>query len=79
MKILTTGKMQVLAKSTSKSQDGTKDYYKLAVLQETECGNLSCNAEVYGRVEAGNTYNVEFAYNDQYKSMSIVGVSAPLK
>lgn len=63
--------VRVLAKETTKSKDGSNEYYKLAVLVGAECGNLSCSKDVYDCVEADHKYTLGGTYNDQYKSFKL--------
>lgn len=72
MKIGTSAKLQVLAKTTGEYNN--KPTYKIAVIQECECGTVSCTKDLYDAVQIGKTYNIEMVYNDQYKSAQFTRV-----
>lgn len=69
-------KALVAGKSTKKSQDGTKDYYSLAVVQDGEAGSVSCNQETFLAVEPMNQYVLGAEINEYQGKLSlrIVGV-----
>lgn len=71
MRILTTTKAKVLAKTARKSQDGTKEYYNLAIIQGGECGNISCNESIFKEVKEDTTYMFESVFNTEYKSFAL--------
>lgn len=71
MKITGISRMTVLTKNETKSKDGQNTYYKLGVMCLDDVGMISCNEAVYKNVEAGNIYDFETTYNDQYKSFSV--------
>lgn len=72
-------KALVAGKSEKKSQDGTKDYYSLAIVQDGEAGSVSCNQETFMAVEPMNQY-VLYAQINEYQgklSFRIIGVLQP--
>lgn len=72
MKILTiVPNVKVLAKEATTSKDGQNEYYKLAVLIGSECGNVSCTKDVFDNVVADQKYTIGATYNDQYKSFKL--------
>lgn len=71
MKINAETTLNVLAKSTALSQDGTKTYYRLTVMQEVEAGIVSVTEDIFKAVETGRAYKFYVQYNDAYKSFSI--------
>lgn len=71
MTIYGTSEIMVISKSSEPSKDGTKTYYRLAVLAGTEAGMLPCSKELYDSVKVGETYDFETAYNDTYKSFRL--------
>lgn len=71
MRILTTTEAKVLAKTARKSQDGTKEYYNLAIIQGGECGNISCNESIFKEVKEDTMYMFESVFNTEYKSFAL--------
>lgn len=75
MNVTGISKVQVLSKpDPTPSKDGTKKYYKLAVLQASEAGMISVNEDVFNFVQTGKEYELATRYNDQYKSFSVFAV-----
>lgn len=79
MKVTSIVKAQVLAKNTTKSQDGKTDYYNLAVLIGGDAGNLKCTQDVYGRAVVGEVAEFGAVYNDQYNTFRLEQYIAPIK
>ena len=67
--------VKVLAKEATTSKDGQNEYYKLAVLIGSECGNISCSKDVFDSVAPDKKYTLCATYNDQYKSFKLDMVS----
>lgn len=63
--------VKVLAKEATTSKDGQNEYYKLAVLIGSECGNVSCTKDVFDNVATDQKYTIGATYNDQYKSFKL--------
>ena len=79
MKVSSIVKAQVLAKNTTKSQDGKSTYYNLAVLVGGEAGNLKCTEEVFERAVIGEVAEFNAEYSDQYNSFRLTQYIAPVK
>ena len=80
MKLESTMKAEVIAKSSDKSKDGQTTYYRLTILQGSESGKLSCAQDVYDKVENRKEYTFITQFNDEYKSFRITGlIQEPLK
>lgn len=71
MKIIALTKLMVMTKVSTPSADGTKTYHKLGVVNESECGMVSCNKEIYESVSVGKTYDFECAYDDKYSAFRL--------
>ena len=74
MKLESTMKAEVIAKSSDKSKDGQTTYYRLTILQGSESGKLSCAQDVYDKVENRKEYAFITQFNDEYKSFRIIGM-----
>lgn len=71
--------LKVLAKESTKSQDGQNTYYKLAVLSGVEAGNISCSKDVYDLVAPDKLYDIAGIYNTEYKSLKLEIVTREIK
>lgn len=71
MKLVSTTKLMVMTKTSTPSADGTKTYYKLGVVNNSECGMVSCSREIYESVSIGKTYDFECVYDDKYNSFRL--------
>lgn len=77
MKAVLQAKFLVVGKAANDSKDGEKTYYKLAVGQGGEAGSISCTEDVYNTVQEMQHYVFGLEYNDQYKTLRIVGMQIP--
>lgn len=77
MKVVSQAKFLVVGKSANESKDGQKTYYKLAVAQGGEAGSVSCTEDVYNIAQEMQQYVFGLEFNDQYKTLRIVGMQVP--
>ncbi len=74
MTITANAKVLVISKNETPSRDGKTTYYNLAVMQNGQAGNISCTEEVYDRAVEMKETEINLTYNDEYKSLRIIGV-----
>ena len=75
MKITNVAKVKVLGKTvTNGVKDTSKRYYGILVMQDADCGSLSCSEEVYNIVKEGETVNLITEYNQKYESFRVTGI-----
>lgn len=74
MRINLSAKFMVVGKKAQKSEKTGKDYYSLAVVNESgEAGNVSCNDIAYNNViDMFKSYQLALVYNDQYNFLQAV-------
>lgn len=77
MTIKSHGTALVLAKN-SREGSNRNVFYNLAIMIDSEAGNISCTQDAYDRAEVGKENEVVFAYNEQYKSFRIIDIIPPL-
>ena len=75
MKITSVSKVKVLGKTvTQGTKDPSKKYHALLIMQDTDCGSLSCTEDVYNAVKENDTVNLVTEYNQKYESFRVTGV-----
>lgn len=74
MVITSNANVLVISRNETPSRDGKSTYYNLAVMQNGQAGNISCTEEVYDRAVEMKETEVSLTYNDEYKSLRIVGI-----
>ena len=79
MKVTGTVRAQVLAKNTTKSQDGKNTYYNLAVLIGGEAGNLKCLEDVFDCANVGEVTDFGYEFNEQYNTFRLVTYIGPVR
>ena len=76
MKLGSVSHVTVIAKGEpTRSIDGKTEYFKITVLQGAEAGQLSCPQDVYLGLSVGKEADLMLEYNDQYKSLKVVGIA----
>lgn len=76
MKIINKTNLTVVAKATSKSQDGKTTYYRLACLQNGQATNVSVPEELYNSIPDGFVDAVfNTSYDDKYQSFKIDSIA----
>ncbi len=74
MTITANARVLVISKNETPSRDGKTTYYNLAVMQNGQAGNISCTEEVYDRAVEMKETEINLTYNDEYKSLRIIGI-----
>ena len=64
-------KALVAGKSSKRSQDGTKEYYNVAIVQEGEAGSVSCTQDVFMAIEPMNQYFLGAEISDYQGKLSL--------
>lgn len=74
MNIKLSTQQMCVGKKKQKGSDGKTDFYSIAVAtEEGDAGNLSCDEEIYDKVEPFKVYQFNCVYRDgQYKGLRIV-------
>lgn len=74
MRINMNAKFMIVGKTTRKSEKNGKDYFSLAVVNESgEAGNVSCNDLAFNNVtDLFKAYQLALVYNDQYSFLQAV-------
>jgi len=72
MKITANINVTVLGKEANISESTGRESFKLAILQGSEAGNISCSKDVFDVVKPMHSYVVAAVYDDQYMKLSAV-------
>lgn len=74
MRINMNAKFMVVGKKAQKSEKNGKDYFSLAVVNESgEAGNVSCNDTTFNNVtDLFKMYQLALVFNDQYNFLQAV-------
>ena len=74
MKITANINVTVLGKDSTVSESTGRESYKLAILQGSEAGNISCTKDVFDVVKPLHSYTVAAVYDDKYQYMKLSSV-----
>lgn len=74
MKFISVIKLTVLGKESSVSETTGKTSYKLAVMQGSEAGSITCNEDVFNAVAPLHSYTFAQTYDDKYNYAKISDV-----
>ena len=75
MRITNVAKVKILGKTKTQGvKDPSKNYFGILVMQDADCGSLSCTEEVYNMVKENETVNLITEYNQKYESYRVTGV-----
>lgn len=74
MKITANINVTVLGKEANISESTGRESYKLAILQGSEAGNISCSKDVFDVVKPMHSYVVAAVYDDKYQYMKLSSV-----
>lgn len=76
MKINGIAKITVLGKEATQSESTGKMGYKLAIMQGSEAGSISCLEDVFNAVKPLYSYNATLTYDDKYNYARLTSVDA---
>lgn len=74
MKLSATVDIVVLGKESSVSESTGKEAFKLAIMQGSEAGSISCLKDVYSSVKPLHRYNATLTYDDKYNYARLTGI-----
>lgn len=74
MKITANINVAILGKESIVSESTGRESYKLAILQGSEAGNISCTKDVFDVVKPYHSYAVSAVYDDKYQYMRLTSV-----
>lgn len=74
MKITANINVTVLGKESAANESTGRESYKLAILQGSEAGNISCSKDIFDVVKPMHSYTVVAVYDDKYQYMKLSAV-----